>query len=33
MHPIQALEKLGQSIWLDTIDRDLLTSGTLKRLI
>jgi transaldolase/glucose-6-phosphate isomerase len=33
MHPIQGLEKLGQSVWLDTIDRDLLKSGGLKRLI
>jgi len=33
MPSIQALEKLGQSVWLDTIDRDLLASGGLKRLI
>ncbi len=33
MHPIQELERLGQSLWLDTIDRDLLASGGLKRLI
>jgi transaldolase/glucose-6-phosphate isomerase len=33
MGAIQALEKLGQSVWLDTIDRALLTSGGLKRLI
>jgi transaldolase/glucose-6-phosphate isomerase len=33
MPPIQALEKLGQSVWLDTIDRDLLASGGLQRLI
>lgn len=33
MQRIQALEKLGQSVWLDTIDRELLTSGGLRRLI
>ncbi|HTT69101.1 MAG TPA: bifunctional transaldolase/phosoglucose isomerase [Gemmatimonadales bacterium] len=33
MNPIQALEQLGQSVWLDTIDRELLTSGGLRRLI
>jgi len=33
MKPIQALEQLGQSVWLDTIDRDLLTSGGLRKLI
>ncbi len=33
MGPVQLLEKLGQSVWLDTIDRELLTSGGLKRLI
>ena len=33
MNPIQALEQLGQSVWLDTIDRDLLSSGGLRRLI
>jgi transaldolase/glucose-6-phosphate isomerase len=33
MRPIQILEKLGQSVWLDTIDRELLTSGGLQRLI
>ncbi len=33
MGPVQSLEKLGQSVWLDTIDRDLLTSGGLKRLV
>ena len=32
MNPIQALERLGQSVWLDTIDRDLLAGG-LKALI
>src|SRR5580693_6489196 len=29
----QTLSKLGQSIWLDNITRDLLDSGTLKRYI
>jgi transaldolase/glucose-6-phosphate isomerase len=33
MQPIKALEQLGQSVWLDTIDRELLTSGGLRRLI
>ena len=33
MGPVQLLEKLGQSVWLDTIDRDLLTSGGLKSLV
>ena len=33
MGPVEKLEKLGQSVWLDTIDRDLLTSGGLKRLV
>ncbi len=33
MGPVESLQQLGQSIWLDTIDRDLLTSGGLKRLI
>jgi transaldolase len=33
MKPTQALHELGQSIWLDNIRRDLLTSGTLKRYI
>jgi transaldolase len=32
-NPIKILESLGQSIWLDFIRRDLLTSGQLKRLI
>jgi transaldolase len=31
--PTQQLHALGQSIWLDNITRDLLTSGTLKRYI
>src|SRR5207342_2176490 len=31
--PTQTLNGLGQSLWLDNITRDLLTSGTLKRYI
>ncbi len=33
MDPVHALEQLGQSVWLDTIDRDLLTTGGLRRLV
>ena len=33
MNPTRALHDLGQSLWLDNITRDLLTSGTLKRYI
>jgi transaldolase len=33
MNPTQELHKLGQSIWLDNITRDLLDSGTLKHYI
>jgi transaldolase len=33
MKATQALHERGQSIWLDNITRDLLTSGTLKRYI
>ena len=33
MNAVQQLHRLGQSIWLDNITRDLLTSGTLKRYI
>ena len=33
MKPTRRLHDLGQSIWLDNITRDLLTSGTLKRYI
>jgi len=33
MKATQALHNLGQSIWLDNITRDLLTSGTLQRYI
>lgn len=32
-NPLKKLETLGQSIWLDYIKRDLITSGTLKKLI
>jgi len=33
MNPTQALCRAGQSIWLDNLTRDLLTSGTLARYI
>src|SRR4030095_10249366 len=33
MNPTHRLRNLGQSLWLDTITRDLLESGTLKRYI
>ena len=33
LNPLQKLEALGQSIWLDYIKRDLFTSGKLKKLI
>src|SRR5882672_9298981 len=33
VNPLKQLQALGQSIWLDYIRRDLLTSGELKRLI
>jgi len=33
MRPIEVLGQLGQSVWLDTIDRELLASGGLRRLI
>ncbi|HEY0802916.1 MAG TPA: transaldolase [Steroidobacteraceae bacterium] len=33
MKATQALNRAGQSLWLDNITRDLLTSGTLKRYI
>ncbi len=33
MKPTQKLHDLGQSLWLDNITRNLLTSGTLKRYI
>jgi transaldolase len=32
-NPLKQLEALGQSIWLDYIKRDLMTSGKLKKLI
>ena len=32
-NPLKKLEALGQSIWLDYIRRDLITSGQLRRLI
>ncbi len=32
-NPLKDLQKFGQSVWLDYIRRDLLTSGELKRLI
>ena len=33
MNPTTALNRAGQSLWLDTITRDLLTSGTLQHYI
>ena len=33
MNPLIALQEQGQSIWLDYIRRDLMTSGELKRLV
>src|ERR1700750_2994936 len=33
MKATEQLHKLGQSLWLDNITRDLLTSGTLQRYI
>jgi transaldolase / glucose-6-phosphate isomerase len=33
MNPLKQLESLGQSIWLDMIQRSLLSSGELKRMI
>ena len=33
MLPTKQLQSLGQSLWLDNIARDLLSSGTLKRYI
>src|SRR5213594_712902 len=32
-HPLKDLQKYGQSVWLDYIRRNLITSGELKRLI
>ena len=31
--PVTRLERLGQSVWLDSIDRGLIESGRLRRLI
>jgi transaldolase/glucose-6-phosphate isomerase len=31
--PLRRLQELGQSIWLDDIRRELLTSGELRRLV
>jgi transaldolase len=33
MNPTQALSRAGQSLWLDNLTRDLLTSGTLSRYV
>ena len=33
MKPTRALSALGQSLWIDNITRDMLTSGTLERYI
>ncbi|WP_297827762.1 transaldolase family protein, partial [Mycobacterium sp.] len=33
MNPVQQLHQAGQSLWLDSISRQLLTSGTLARYI
>src|ERR1700747_1556371 len=33
MKPTSVLHKLGQSLWLDNITRELLNSGTLQRFI
>ena len=33
MNPLQQLRELGQSIWLDYIRRDLITSGELERMV
>ena len=33
MKATETLHNVGQSLWLDNITRDLLTSGTLKRYI
>ena len=32
-NPLRELEKCGQSVWIDSISREMLRSGTLKRLI
>ena len=33
MNPLKQLRRLGQSIWLDSIDSELLDGGGLKRLV
>lgn len=33
MNPVQELHQLGQSVWLDTIDRELLDTGGLRKLV
>jgi len=33
MNPLMELAKYGQSVWLDYIRRNLITSGELKRLV
>jgi len=33
VNPLKALLEFGQSPWMDYIRRDLLTSGTLKKMI
>ena len=33
MNPIEKVRRLGQSIWLDYIHRNLITSGNLKKLV
>src|SRR6266853_4864012 len=33
MNPLKELAKYGQSVWLDYIRRNLITSGELKRLV
>jgi transaldolase/glucose-6-phosphate isomerase len=33
MNPLQALQRYGQSVWLDYIQRGLITSGELQRLV
>jgi transaldolase/glucose-6-phosphate isomerase len=33
MNPLKSLTQLGQSVWLDMIRRDLITSGTLEKLV
>ena len=33
MNPLQQLNKLGQSVWFDNIERDMLTQDELKKMI